>query len=207
MSTEPNAFEIVDKDKKEESVEVNLTQAYRGLKKLLLGAGWDFNPYEGEPLDIDFSCFVLGRDGMTREDEDFVFYNNPNGAQLAVKHLGDNRTGQGDGDDEAIMVDINNLSFEIWRIILVVSIYQGNERDQGFRDMRELVVRAEDADSGTEIYRSVIPGGTHGGATAIKVGELYRNGIEWIFNPINEPVNGGLAEIARSYGILISSTT
>jgi tellurium resistance protein TerD len=190
-----------------ETTGVNLTKASPGLKKLIMGAGWEFLPYEGDPLDIDLCCFVLGRDGQTREDEDFVFYNNPQGAALSVKHLGDNRTGTGDGDDEAIMVDLDSLSFDAWRIVFVVSIYQGNDRDQSFSALRQVILRAENADSGQEINRVSFNGAKMGKATAIKVAELHRDGVEWYLTIMEEPVNGGLAAIAKSYGILISSTT
>ncbi|HEY8963798.1 MAG TPA: TerD family protein [Alphaproteobacteria bacterium] len=189
------------------AAEINLTKESPGLKKLLIGAGWDFNPYDGDPLDIDLSCFALGRDGKTRADDDFVFYNQPNGAQLAIKHLGDNRTGAGDGDDEAIMVDIDNLNFDVWRIVFVVSIYQGNDNDRSFGDLKEATLRVENADSGAELFRMFFGTGGKKDVTAIRVAEIERNGTEWSLKPLNEPVFGGLAEIAKSYGILVSSTT
>lgn len=190
-----------------DSVDINLSQMNTGLKKLLIGAGWDFLPYEGDPIDVDLCCFVLGRDNMTREDEDFVFYNNPQGAALAVKHLGDNRTGAGDGDDEAMLVDFDNLSFDAWRIVFVASIYGGDEHDQTFVKLRELRLRLENADSGVEIHRTLLTGAKLADVTAVKIGEIYRNGAEWHFVPMAEPVKGGLAEIARGYGLQISSTT
>lgn len=195
------------KAKAEHTASVNLTQVSPGLRKLIMGVGWDFLPYDGEALDVDLACFILGRDGMTREDQDFVFYNNPQGAALAVKHLGDNRTGAGDGDDEAIMIDLDSLSFDIWRIVFVVSIYQGEDRDQNFGKLREIVTRAENADSGAEIHRATIPGQQLAEATAVKIAELHRDGVEWHFTPGGEAVRGGLAEAARAYGLLISSTT
>lgn len=187
--------------------EVCLTQAAPGLKKLLIGAGWDFTGYDGEPMDVDLCCFVLGRDGQTREDEDFVFYNNPAGAQLSIKHLGDNRTGAGDGDDEAIMVDLDSLSFDVWRIIFVAAIYQGDQNDQSFAQLGKLTLRVEDADGGQEIHRLVLDGAKAGKVTAVRIAEIYRNGVEWFFVPQAEGIEGGLAEAARGYGILISSTT
>jgi len=190
-----------------DKTEINLTAANPGLRKLLVGAGWDFNPYDGDPLDIDLSCFALGRDGLTREDDDFVFYNQPNGVQLAIKHLGDNRTGAGEGDDEAIMIDLDNLSFDIWSIVFVVSIYQGHQRDHNFTLLREATLRVENADSGTEIHRMKFDAGGKPDTAAIRICEIRRNGVEWTFVPLNQPVAGGLGEIAKAYGLLISSTT
>lgn len=195
------------KAKTAEGTAINLTRASAGLKKLLIGVGWDFKPYEGDPLDVDLSCFVLGRDGVTREDEDFVFYNNPQGAALSVKHLGDNRTGVGDGDNEAILIDLDSLSFDVWRIVFVVSLYQGNDRDQNFKQLNKLTLRIENADSGAEIQRIAMNGAKMGDATAIKVAEIHRDGVEWYVTALEEPIKGGLAEIAKSYGLLISSTT
>lgn len=195
------------KQKPDASGPVNLTQANAGLKKLIVGVGWDFLPYDGDPLDIDLSCFILGRDGMTREDQDFVFYNNQQGAALAVKHLGDNRIGVGDGDDEAIMVDLDNLSFDVWRIVFVVSIYQGDESDTNFSKLDKITFRIENADSGAEVQRMTLQGAKVGAATAVKVAEIYRDGVEWHFVPGGEGIPGGLAAAAKSYGLLISSTT
>jgi tellurium resistance protein TerD len=187
--------------------EINLTAASPGLGKLLIGAGWDFNPYEGEPLDVDLSCFALGRDGQTREDEDFVFYNQKQGAALSIRHLGDNRTGAGEGDDEAILIDLNTLSYDVWRIVFVVSIYQGNDRDHSFGQLREATFRIENHDSGEELFRARFGTTAGKGATAVRVAEISRNGAEWSARLLDEPVAGGLAEVAKSYGILISSTT
>lgn len=184
----------------------NLTQADRGLHKLLIGAGWDFNPYNGDPLDVDLCVFALGRDGQTRDDDDFVFYNQPQGAALAIKHLGDNRTGAGEGDDEAILIDFDNISFDIWNIVICVAIYQGDDRDQNFGHLREATLRLENADSGVELFRMNFAS-EHPKATAVKVAELRREGVEWSVVPLNEAVEGGMAGMAKSYGLLISSTT
>lgn len=187
---------------------LNLNHADRGLRKLLIGAGWDFNPYDGEPLDVDLCCFALNRDGQTRVDDDFVFYNQPSGVELAIRHLGDNRTGAGDGDDEAILLELDNLSFDIWSIVIVVAIYQGDDRDQNFGQLREATLRLENADSGQELFRmNFADNDMLKKATAIKVAELRREGVEWSLHAINEAVPGGLAAIAKSYGLLISSTT
>lgn len=190
---------------------VSLTQAERGLKRLIIGAGWDFDADKSDPIDADLCCFILGKDNMTREDEDFVFYNNPQGAALAVKHLSDNIANPNEADNEAILIDLDNLSFDAWRIVFVVAIYQGTEHDKSFKALRNLSIRAENADSSQEIHRFTIksPAEIKGGntASALKVAEIYRDGVEWFFMPMVEPAQGGLSEIAKSYGLLISSTT
>lgn len=197
-----------------EPSQLNLTQSTSGLKKILVSAGWDFMPHGGDPLDVDLVCFVLGRDGMTRADEDFVFYNNPNGAGLAVKHLGDNRGGGAEpdapgaeNDNEAIIIDIDNIPFEVWRIVFAITIYQGLEKDQNFGVLQKARLRVENADTGEELVRLTLSSHKMEKATGIKLVELHREGVEWHYAVLKEPVEGGLAEIARSYGILISSTT
>ncbi len=193
--------------KDQASDDINLTMASAGLRKLLIGTGWTYIPNDTEKPDVDFCCFLIGRDGQTREDEDFVFYNNPQGAGLAVKHLGDDRFSPNDDDDESIIVDLDNMSFDVWRIILVASIYQGNDRDQNFSQIKNLVLRVENHESSAEIHRLTIPGTRVPDATAVKMAEIYREGVQWHFVPLVEPVMGGLAEVARGYGIQISSTT
>jgi len=190
-----------------QTTDLNLSRENPGLKKLLIGAGWDFNPYDGDPLDVDLSCFALGRDGKTRDDEDFIFYNQPAGAGLSIKHLGDNRTGAGTGDDEAILIDLDSMSFDVWRVVFVVSAYQGNDRDRSLGDLREVTLRIENADNGQELFRMFFGVGDKKDITAVRVAEIERNGTEWTLKNLNEPVSGGLAQIAREYGILISSTT
>lgn len=189
---------------------INLSQMERGLKKLLIGVGWEFEELKNDPLDVDLCCFILGKDNMTREDEDFVFYNNQQGAALAVKHLGDNIANPNEADNEAMLVDLDNLSFDAWRIVFVVAIYQGAEHDKSFKSLRKLSIRMENQENGTEIHRFNIKNATEivggNGAAALKVAEIYRDGVEWFFMPMVEPAPG-LSDIAKSYGLLISSTT
>lgn len=200
--------QMTDKANTPPPADLNLTAANPGLKKLLLGAGWTFSVTDADVLDVDFSCFALNRENLTREDTDFIFYNSPQGADLSIKHLGDNRAAEPDGtDDEAIMVDLDTLSFDVWRIVFVLSIYQGNDRDHSFAGLRNATIRIENADSGEEIHRFTFDGSKLGTATAVRVLELYRNGSEWFAVPLHEGAGGGLAEIAGSYGLLISSTT
>ncbi|NBX66826.1 MAG: hypothetical protein EBQ96_07515 [Proteobacteria bacterium] len=203
MTTIPNMTK-----KAAEPANVNLTQAARGLKKLNVSISWAFNPYGGKPMDVDFCCFVLGKDGLTREDEDFVFYNNPQGAALAVKMITttDDST-PASLQSQTIMVDLDNLSFDVWQVMFVLSIYDGVENDQTFDVLREAVLKVENAEGGAELARLTFSGHKMGDATAIKVAELSRDGVEWHFKALKEPVKEGLASLAKGYGILISSTT
>jgi len=190
---------------------LNLTQASQGLRKIKVAMGWAFNPYGGKPMDVDLCCFILDRNGMTREDEDFVFYNNMQGAGLAVKLLGDKTSGGDTNPDmtdaEQITIDFENLSFDIWRIVFVASIYDGVENDQSFDVLRQAVFRIENLETGQEIVRGTFSGHKLGEATAIRVAEISRDGVEWHYNLLKEPVVEGLSAIAKQYGLLISSTT
>ncbi len=194
-------------EKAKTAPEVNLTQLSPGLRKIIVSAGWEFKLADGEAYDADLSCFLLGRDNLTREDEDFIFYNNKQGAALAVRHLGDDRMGADAVDDEAIEIDFDNMSFDVWRIVFVVSLYDGNERDQSLGKLRELILRVENADTTGEIHRITLTNAKMEEATAVRVAEIYRNGAEWLLVPAGDPIKGGLAEIARQYGLQISSTT
>lgn len=191
----------------QEDTDINLSQMSQGLRNIIASAGWEFKLADGEAYDCDLCCFMLGKDNLTREDEDFVFYNNPNGAQLAVKHLGDDRAGADAVDDEAIQFDFETMSFEIWRVVFVVSIYQGDERDQHLGKMRELTFRIENGETNAEIIRFSIDNTNLDQVTAVRVAEIYRNGSEWFLVKAGDPIPGGLAEAARQYGIQISSTT
>lgn len=187
--------------------DINLTRLSPGLKKIIASAGWEFKLADGEAYDCDLCAFLLGRDNLTREDEDFIFYNNPNGAGLAVKHLGDDRVGADAVDDEAIQFDLDNLSFEVWRVVFVVSVYQGEERDQHLGKLRELVFRVENGDTNAEIHRFTLDNGKLADVTAVRVAEMYRNGADWFLVQAGDPIAGGLAEVARQYGLQISSTS
>ena len=92
--------------------EVNLTFKDPTINEILVGVGWDLKKFDSKPLDLDVSMFLLNNQDKTRIDEDFVFYNNVIGSDGAVKHMGDSRTGAGDGDDEIMMINLNELPFD-----------------------------------------------------------------------------------------------
>lgn len=198
--------ETAEPDEKEKKPElsVNLNEKDATIRKLRIAAGWDLNQFEGDSVDVDLSCFILGKDGQTREDEDFVFYNNMQGAQLAVRHLGDNRTGFGDLDDEAILIDINALPYDVYRIIFSISIYLADERDHDFTMVPNSFVRVVNEESDEELMRDDMSDRFEN-ATAVVFCELERMGTDWHFRPLHKPFKGGLAEIAKSYGLHIST--
>lgn len=199
-----NAYEADFDIEKKEPETVNLNAKDATIRKLRVAAGWDLNQFEGETVDVDLSCFILGKDGQTRMDEDFVFYNNLQGAELAVRHLGDNRTGFGELDDEAILIDINALPYDVYKIVFTVSIYFADERDQDFTMVENSFVRVVNEETDEELMRDDMKEKFQK-TTAVMFCELERLGTEWHFRALHKPYEGGLGAIAKEFGIEVSS--
>jgi tellurium resistance protein TerD len=183
---------------------INLSEKDRTVKVLRVAAGWDLKEFDGENIDVDLSCFLLDSKGQTKADSDFVFYNNLKSADLAVRHLGDNRDGFGEKDDEAIIVDISALSFEVYKIVFVASIYLADEREQDFTHVDNAFVRVVNDATEEELARDDMEDKFED-TTAVKFCELERVGSEWHFRQIHEPLQKGLKQAAEFYGCIISS--
>lgn len=175
------------------------------LQQIAAGAGWEQKMFEDDALDVDLSCFVLNKDDHTRDDGDFVFYNNENACSSAIRHQGDSRTGAGDGDDEMIKIDLNGLPFDVVKLVFVLSIYDAVERGQRFDKVRNMYFRMLNMDDDNEIFRIIFPDNDFNGHIGIKIGELVREGPKWFFNALCEPIPGGLAKIATQYGIIVAN--
>lgn len=184
---------------------VNLTTKDPALRNILIGSGWDLNAFDGDTLDVDLSLFLLNRDMMTRVDEDFVFYNQPETCEGGVKHMGDSRTGAGDGDDEVIAVDLQSVPFDILQIYIVASIYNGYEKEQSFGMVRNTYLRVVNADTLHELCRYELDDEfKDNNHFAGIIGVLSREGAHWHFKPAAEFVEGGLAAIAQRFGLIIN---
>ena len=183
---------------------INLNQKDATIRILRVAGGWDLKSYEGENIDVDLSCFLLDKDGQTREDPDFVFYNNLKSADMSVRHMGDNRDGMGAEDDEAIIVDVSSLSYDIYKIVFVASIYLADERNQNFTHVDNAFIRVINEETEEELTRDDMQQRFET-ATAVKFCELERLGSDWYFKEIHEPAEGGLKQIAEEYGCLIAS--
>lgn len=182
---------------------VDLTKTNPGLTKVVVGVGWDVNKYDGgHDFDLDSSVFLLGDNGKVTSDSDFVFYNNANGGNGSVIHTGDNRTGAGDGDDEQVKVDLANVPANIQRITFTITIHDGEARNQNFGQVSNSYVRIMSEDSGEELIRYDL-GEDFSIETAIVVGELYRHNAEWKFSAIGSGYQGGLAALAKDFGLQI----
>jgi len=189
---------------KEDDIDYNLNKIDPTIRTLRIAAGWDLKEFDGENIDVDLSCFLLDKNNKTREDSDFIFYNNLQGAELAARHLGDNRTGFGERDDEAILIDLTALPFDIYRIVFSVSIYLADERNQDFTMVENSFVRVVNEETEKELARDDMAE-KFAEATAVRFCELERQGSEWIFRKIHQPAEKGLKEIAEDYDLLITT--
>ena len=180
---------------------VDLTKNNPGLSKLLIGLGWDVNKYDGgSDFDLDASVFLLAPNGRVASDADFVFYGNLKHASGSVEHMGDNRTGAGEGDDELIKVDLSKVPATIDKIDFTVTIYEAEERKQNFGQVSNAYIRVLDETNNKELIRYDL-GEDYSIETALVVGELYRNRGEWKFNAIGNGFQGGLRALGQNYGV------
>lgn len=180
---------------------VSLTKDNPGLKKLIVGLGWDTNKFDtGGDFDLDSAAFLLGENGKVTSQSDFIFYGNLKHNSGSVIHMGDNRTGDGDGDDEQISIDLSKVPENITRIIFTVTIYEAEERRQNFGQISNAYIRIVDEDVNNEILKYDL-GEDFSIETAAVFGELYKNNGEWKFNAIGSGYQGGLAALCINYGI------
>ncbi len=189
---------------------INLQKGQRvsldsSMKLALVGLGWDTNRYDGgADFDLDASAFLLGENGKLLRDEDFVFYNNLNGRDGAVVHTGDNLTGDGDGDDEVIMIDFSKIPSEIKKIAICVTIHDAEARRQNFGQVSNAYIRiAKLSDEFDTVGEPVLKFDLEEEfsiETALVVAEIYYKNGEWKFNAVAAGYQGGLEAICRSFG-------
>lgn len=180
---------------------VDLTKGNPGLKSIMVGLGWDVNAFDsGADFDLDASAFLVNASGKCPTDKEFVFYGNLKHTSGAVNHQGDNLTGEGDGDDEQIQVDLTKVPSNIDKIAFTVTIYDAEVRHQNFGQVSNAFIRLVDETTGVEMIRYDL-GEDFSIETAVVVGELYRNKGEWKFNAIGSGFQGGLAALCAHYGI------
>ena len=183
---------------------VDLTKGNPGLKKIMVGLGWDVNAFDtGADFDLDAAVFMLGTNGKCPTDKEFIFYSNLKHPSESVIHQGDNLTGEGDGDDEQIMVDLTKVPANIERIAFTVTIYESDVRHQNFGQVSNAYIRLVDESTGVELIHYDL-GEDFSIETAVVVGELYKNNGEWKFNAIGSGFQGGLAALCGHYGIEVA---
>lgn len=180
---------------------ISLTKGNPGLKKVVVGLGWDVNAFDtGSAFDLDSSAFLLTDAGKVSKPEDFVFYGNLNHPSGAVKHCGDNLTGAGDGDDEQIKIDLSQVPAEITKIDITVTIHEAEARRQNFGQVSNSFIRIYNEETGEEILRYDL-GEDFSIETAVVFGELYKYGEEWKFTAMGSGYNGGLSALCGSFGV------
>jgi len=180
---------------------IDLTKGNKSLKKLLVGLGWDTNKYDGGyDFDLDAAAFCCGDDDKVHEDLDFIFYNNLKHESGAIEHLGDNLTGEGEGDDEQIVIDLSLLPARITKINFTVTIHEADERGQNFGQVSNAYVRVVNQENDEELLRYDL-GEDFSVETAIVVAQLYKHNGEWKFNAIGSGFAGGLAALCRNFGL------
>lgn len=179
---------------------VSLSKEAPGLTRIVIGLGWDTRSTDGADFDLDASAFLLGESGKVRSDADFIFYNQLRSADGSVEHTGDNLTGEGEGDDESIKVDLSRVPAEIQKVAVAVTIHDADARKQNFGMVQNAFIRVANGDGGTEIARYDLTE-DYSIETALIFGEVYRHGGEWKFRAVGQGFQGGLAPLARNYGV------
>ena len=179
---------------------VSLSKEAPGLTAITVGLGWDPRATDGQAFDLDGSVFMLKADSKVRADTDFIFYNNKTSTDGSVVHAGDNTTGQGDGDDETVDIDLSKIPAEIDRLAVCVTIHEAEARKQSFGQVSKAYIRVLNKAGGQEIARYDLSEDASTD-TAMIFGELYRNGAEWKFKAVGQGYAGGLAPLARNYGV------
>lgn len=180
---------------------VSLTKGNPGLKNIMIGLGWDVNRYDGgADFDLDAAVFMLGENGKTPTSDEFIFYGNLVHKSGAIEHMGDNLTGEGDGDDEQIKVDLTKVPENIQKMDFTVTIYEADKRHQNFGQVDNAYIRIVDENTNEELIRYDL-GEDFSIETAVVVGEIYRYNGEWKFNAIGSGFQGGLAALCGNFGI------
>ena len=179
---------------------VSLSKEAPGLTSMTIGLGWDVRATDGAGFDLDAVIFVTGENGKVRSDADFIFYNNAKGA--GVEHLGDNTTGEGDGDDEQVKVDLPQIPADVQKLVVGVTIHDADTRGQNFGQVSNAFVRIVNNTGDAEIVRFDLSE-DYSTETAMIFGELYRHGEEWKFKAVGQGFAGGLGALASSHGVNI----
>lgn len=181
---------------------VSLSKTDPSIRKIIVGLGWDPRATDGEEFDLDASAFLLTNAGKVRSEGDFVFYNQMTSACGSVKHSGDNRTGQGDGDDERVLVDLTTVPADVTRITVTVTIHDAEARRQSFGQVGNAFIRIVNEESGVEVVRYDLSE-DYSTETAMVFGEVYRHGAEWKFRAVGQGYAGGLRAMCQQFGLSI----
>ncbi|MFF4427038.1 MULTISPECIES: TerD family protein [Streptomyces] len=179
---------------------VSLSKEAPGLTAVLVGLGWDVRTTTGVDFDLDASALLVNASGKVPSDQHFVFYNNLKSPDGSVEHTGDNLTGEGEGDDEVVKVDLATVPADVEKIVFPVSIHDAEARSQSFGQVRGAFIRVVNQAGGAEIARYDLSEDAST-ETAMVFGELYRSGAEWKFRAVGQGYASGLSGIAADFGV------
>ena len=182
---------------------VSLSKTDPNLKNVLIGLGWDARASDGVDFDLDASLFMVGENGKVQNDDWFIFYNQLHSPCRSVEHTGDNRTGDGDGDDEAIKVALDKVPAHINRLVIAVTIHDAETRKQNFGMVLDAFVRLVNSDSDQEVLRFDLSE-DYSTETAMVFGEIYRRGSEWKFRAVGQGYAGGLYTLCMQHGVNVA---
>ncbi len=183
---------------------VSLSKTDPNLKQILIGLGWDARTTSGADFDLDASLFLVEENGKVKSDDWFVFYNQMLSPCRSVEHTGDNRTGAGDGDDEAVKVSLDNVPSDISRLVIAVTIHDAEARKQNFGMVGDAFVRLVNSENDIEILRYDLSE-DFSTETAMVFGEIYRRGPEeWKFRAVGQGYAGGLYALCMQYGVSVA---
>ncbi|MBD2395656.1 TerD family protein [Cyanobacterium aponinum FACHB-4101] len=180
---------------------VSLDKVAPGLNAAFIGLGWDVNTTDtGGDFDLDASVFLLNSNEKLISDQHFIFYNNLTSPdpEKSIKHMGDNLTGEGDGDDEVIIVDLRKVPTDINRIVVTVTIYDADKRKQNFGQVRNAFVRLVNVETKEEVLRYDLEE-DFSTETALIMAEIYRKDGEWRMNAVGAGYQGGLQALLNRY--------
>ena len=180
---------------------VDLTKSNPTLKIAVVCLGWDTNKYDGgSGFDLDAAAFLTDGGGKVKSDGDFVFYNNLNHASGSVSHLGDNTTGEGEGDDEQIRIDLTKIPSDVEKVAFTATIHDAVARSQNFGQVSNAFIRIFNEETNEELLRYDLSE-DFSVETALVFGELYRHGAEWKFTATGAGFEGGLSSLCGNFGI------
>jgi tellurium resistance protein TerD len=179
---------------------VSLSKEAPGLTAVSVGLGWDARTTTGADFDLDASALMLGTSGKIMSDQHFIFFNNLTSPDGSVQHTGDNLTGEGEGDDEVINVNLANVPQDCDKVVFTVSIYDADSRSQSFGQVRNVYIRVVNQADSREITRYDLTEEASS-ETAMIFGELYRSSNEWKFRAVGQGYSSGLRGIAQDFGV------
>ena len=181
---------------------LSLSKTDPSLNQVLIGLGWDARATDGADFDLDASAFLLAANDKVRGETDFIFYNQTRSPEGSVEHTGDNRTGEGDGDDEAVKINLAKVPADVQKIAITVTIHDAESRGQNFGQVQNAFIRVVNDQTNVEIVRFDL-NEDYSTETAMIFGELYRHNGEWKFRAVGQGYNGGLCAMCGQYGISI----